>query len=98
MLKDIPRAHFTSLYTFKVIHFNFYLCSLQKEKLTDMYRAPAADYAVVKVDQALVYRTDLESLCPQALLQDDLHASYPWLTDDVVTPNTYVVEYNDSKC
>lgn len=62
-----------------------------------MYRGPATGYAVVKVDQALVYLTDLEGLCPQALLQDDLHAVNPWLTDDVVTPNTHVVEYNDTK-
>lgn len=70
--------------------------SLQKEKRIELYRGPATDYAIAKLDQALVYREDLESLCPQAVLEDDLHTSYPWLTDDVVTPNTYVVEYNDT--
>ncbi|XP_039639077.1 uncharacterized protein LOC120547622 [Perca fluviatilis] len=55
-----------------------------KAKLLELYKAPATDYAIVQVDQALVYLADLLSICPQPLLEDDLHTSYPWLTDDAV--------------
>ncbi|KAF0044753.1 hypothetical protein F2P81_003911 [Scophthalmus maximus] len=72
----------------------FQIHKAHKEKLSDMYKTPATDYAIVKVDQAFIYRTDFESVCPQALLQNGPQVSYPWLTDDVV--NARVLQLAES--
>uniref|UniRef100_A0AAV2IVG5 Ubiquitin-like protease family profile domain-containing protein n=1 Tax=Knipowitschia caucasica TaxID=637954 RepID=A0AAV2IVG5_KNICA len=56
--------------------------TLQK-KLENIYKGPVTDYAILKLDQAFVYRADLLSLCPEELLTEDA-CSAPWLTDYVV--------------
>lgn len=69
-------------------NFIFFKCPILQKKLADSYKA-TTDYAIIKVDQAFVYQSDLASLCPEALLTDEI-IIYPWLTDDVSVFNLYV--------